>query len=195
MSDAQIVGLVTTLGTGHDRQPLLLGDFAGGDDLPTTGRVDRDGLFHEHVLAGLDRGLEVHRAEVRRRGDDHHFDVGVEQLLVGQSAPPKHLGHRRVVLLARGFGLVPLNQSAVATTSSSMPRSLAASWQLARRRCRVRRNRSDHAKLPLPAAAKHDVLAGQHRRHTGSRTRDENSDARGSPSRRDSFCSMCLPFD
>ena len=57
-----------------DRQALLLGDFTRGHDAACARRIDRDGFFHEHVLARRDRGFEMHRAESRRGGeqDDIH---------------------------------------------------------------------------------------------------------------------------
>ena len=50
------------------------------------GRVDGDRLLGEDVLAGLDGGLEVHRAEAGRRGEDHDVDVAGDHLLVGVEA-------------------------------------------------------------------------------------------------------------
>ena len=43
-------------------------------------------LLGEHVLAGLDRGLQVHRPERRRRGEDHVVDVAGDDLLEGVPA-------------------------------------------------------------------------------------------------------------
>ncbi len=51
----QIAGLVSAMQAGHDAQFLLFGQLAGGRDLADAHRVDGVRLFHEHVLAGLDR--------------------------------------------------------------------------------------------------------------------------------------------
>ena len=102
---SQVGGLVPPLGAGHDGQVLLLGDLAGRDHLAAARRVHRHGLLHEHVLAGLDGRLEVHRPEVRRRRDEDQLDVRCEQLLVGVAAE-EALGGRNVVLFARPLGPV-----------------------------------------------------------------------------------------
>ena len=40
------------------------------------GRIDGHRLLAEDVLAGLDRRLEMHRAEMRRRGKNDNIDPG-----------------------------------------------------------------------------------------------------------------------
>ena len=66
---------------------LFFGQLAGFHDHFDAGHVDGGRLLHEHVLAGFDRGLEVHRAEVGRRGEDDVVDLGDgEQFLVGVEA-------------------------------------------------------------------------------------------------------------
>ena len=67
---------MAALRAGDDRQVLLLRQLGGGDDRAHADRVDGDRLLHEHVLAGLDGGLEVDGAEPRRRGGDDEVHVG-----------------------------------------------------------------------------------------------------------------------
>ena len=42
--------------TNNDFQSLLVGFLVILDDLSIPGRIHTDGFFHEHMLAGLDRG-------------------------------------------------------------------------------------------------------------------------------------------
>ena len=69
-----IAGLVPAVQAGHHAEPLLLGELAGRRDHVDSGRVDGVRLFHEHVLAGLDRGQHVHGVELGGAGDEHHVD-------------------------------------------------------------------------------------------------------------------------
>ena len=74
---------VAPLGAGGNPQPLLLRQLAGFHDHLDAGDVDGRRLFDKHVFARLDRGLQVHRAEVGRRGQDDVIDLGdTQQLLV-----------------------------------------------------------------------------------------------------------------
>jgi hypothetical protein len=54
--------------------------------------TDGDRLLGEDVLAGLDARLEVQRAEVGRRGQDHHVDAAGDDLGVGVEAGETVLG-------------------------------------------------------------------------------------------------------
>ncbi len=77
-------GVVVTPAEAGDQAQSPLGRLlAAGQDRADAGGVDGHGLFAEDVLAGLHSGLEVLRAEVRRRGEDHHVHVALEHLLVG----------------------------------------------------------------------------------------------------------------
>ncbi len=80
-----VAGLVAALGAGDDAEVLLLGLLGGGEHLADAGAVDGDGLLGEDVLAGLDDGFEVLRAEARRGGQDHQV-AAVDDLLVGVEA-------------------------------------------------------------------------------------------------------------
>ena len=75
--------LVPPLRAGDDREVLLLRLLDQREALADAGRVHGHRLLAEDVLPGLDRGLEVDRAEARRRGEDDEVDAGVEHLLVG----------------------------------------------------------------------------------------------------------------
>ena len=58
---------------GDDRQVLLLRPASQvASTRADAGRIDGHRLLGEDVLAGLDRGLEVQRPEVRRRAEQHH---------------------------------------------------------------------------------------------------------------------------
>ena len=67
---------------GDDRQVLLPGERAGVDDGADAGAVGGDGLFDEAMLAGLDGGLEVQRAEAGRGGEQDDVNA-LDDLLVG----------------------------------------------------------------------------------------------------------------
>ena len=72
-----------------DLEVLLLGLFAQGEHLArASGPSTRDRLFHEDVEALLDGVGEVHPAEGRRRGEDHHVArlQAVHRLLVAVEA-------------------------------------------------------------------------------------------------------------
>jgi len=74
---------VAALGAGGDPEALGLGLLVGGEDAADADAVDPDGLLGEDVLARLDGGLEHHRPEAGRGGEDHHVDARVDHLLVG----------------------------------------------------------------------------------------------------------------
>ena len=69
-----VAGLVPAVQAGHHAEPFLLGQLAGGRDHVHAGRVDGVRLFHEHVLAGLDRRQHVHGVELGGAGDEHHVE-------------------------------------------------------------------------------------------------------------------------
>lgn len=50
------------------------------------GAIDGHGLFAEDMLAGVDGGLDVHRTEAGRGGENHHVHAAVDDLLVGVEA-------------------------------------------------------------------------------------------------------------
>ena len=57
------------------------------DDRFYAGNIDGGRLLHEDVLAGFDRGLQVGRAEMGRRGEDDVVDFrDGEQFFVGVEA-------------------------------------------------------------------------------------------------------------
>ena len=85
-------GLVVPLQAHPDPQVLLLGLGGGGQHLPDTRGVDRDGLLHEDVLARLDGGFELQRAEARRRREDDQVDPTVDHLLEGVEPDELPLG-------------------------------------------------------------------------------------------------------
>ena len=71
---------------GDEVQALLLGGPGRFQHVAHAGRVDRHRLLAEDVLAGRDRRLEVVRAEMGRRAEQDHVDVGRHYLLVGVEA-------------------------------------------------------------------------------------------------------------
>ena len=80
LHDLALGQVVAPAEPGDDREIFLLRFFAGGQHGAHARRVDGHRLFAEDVLAGRHRRLEVRRAEVRRRGQEHHVDVGGQQL-------------------------------------------------------------------------------------------------------------------
>jgi hypothetical protein len=72
-----VLRLVAPLQTDRDHQVLLLGFFDGGQDAAHARGVGGDRLFHEDVLAFVDRVLELLRLEAGRRGDHDQvaFDI------------------------------------------------------------------------------------------------------------------------
>src|SRR5262249_55353599 len=90
---------------GDDRQALRLRPLAGGQDGADAGRVDGDGLLGEDVLAGLDRGREVDRPEVRRGAEEDDVDAAGDDLPVGveadEAAPRRHVDPGRDRLVPR----------------------------------------------------------------------------------------------
>ena len=83
---AEVAGLVAALQADAHLQALFVGQLVGLHEHAEAGGVGAAGLFHEDVLAGLDRRLVVRGAEARRRGQDHHVDAAVDGLLVGVQA-------------------------------------------------------------------------------------------------------------
>ena len=84
--------VVSPAETRDDREVLLGGHLARLQHAADAGGIDRNGLFDEHVLAGLDGVAKVLRTEVRRRGQQHHVDVVSDVLEIVESAET-HLGH------------------------------------------------------------------------------------------------------
>ncbi len=78
--------LMPALQADADLQILFLRFFGGGQNLADAAGVGGDRLFHEHVLAGLHRGLEMDRAEARRRGEQHHVDARIDRFLISVEA-------------------------------------------------------------------------------------------------------------
>ena len=73
----EVRAVVTTLRAGDDRRaPFCFAMRRGREHRLVTRRVHADRLLGEDVLAGLDRGLEVHRPERRRRREDDVVRVG-----------------------------------------------------------------------------------------------------------------------
>jgi hypothetical protein len=78
-----------------DFQALLLGQLIGLHEHAEAGGVGAAGLFHEDVLAGLDRRFEMRGAEPGRRGQNGIVHTGHGQrLLIGiETAEALVLGH------------------------------------------------------------------------------------------------------
>ena len=70
-----------------DLELLLLGLLGRVQHLADAGHVHRDRLLGEDVLAGLDRRLQVVRAEPRRGGEDDVVDVGTVSSFLYPSSP------------------------------------------------------------------------------------------------------------
>jgi hypothetical protein len=87
---------VATLRARDHGETALRRRHTRGDHLANAGRVDGHGLLHEDVLARRDRRLEVGRAEVRRRGEDHVVDVllAEEALVRVEPDVASIVGHR-----------------------------------------------------------------------------------------------------
>jgi hypothetical protein len=83
----QVARLVTALGSRDHGELPGLGGLRRRDHLTHAGGVHRDGLLHEHMLARVDRRLEVDRPEAGRGGQDDQVDVFLgEQLVVAAKA-------------------------------------------------------------------------------------------------------------
>ena len=80
------------LRAGFDRQLQFLGFLRGCHELADINRIGAERLLREHVLLGFNRGLEVHRAVARRRGQEDDIDAGGQHLLVGVKAHKPVLG-------------------------------------------------------------------------------------------------------
>ncbi len=74
--------LVPALQADADHEVLGLGHRVRFEHAADAGHIARDRLLHEHVLAPLDRVLELLRLEPRGRRDDDEIDVEVDHLLV-----------------------------------------------------------------------------------------------------------------
>lgn len=97
--DEQIAALVAALRAAHDGELLLRRELRGRDHLAHAGRVDRDALLGEDVLAVLDGEHRVAGAEVERRREDHDVHVGaVDRLLVAVRAAEGVRGGRAELL-------------------------------------------------------------------------------------------------
>jgi hypothetical protein len=72
---------VVALKAHADLEVISLGLLGRREHLADAGGVDGDGLLHEHVLAGLDGGLEVDRAEAGRGGEDDDVRARLEHAL------------------------------------------------------------------------------------------------------------------
>ena len=74
------------LGARNDFQSGRISHPCRGHDGPGTYRIDRDGLFHEHMLPGPDGGIEMDRPEKGRCGEDHDIYVCFQQVVVSLEA-------------------------------------------------------------------------------------------------------------
>jgi hypothetical protein len=93
---------MAALRAGDDRQTLLLGHLRRLEAHLDGGRIHAHRLLGEDVLARFDRGAQVHRAEGRRRRQDHVVDVAGEHLLVGVPADELAVGgHGRFLAVLR----------------------------------------------------------------------------------------------
>ena len=97
--------LVATLGARNDRELLGLGFGGRGNDGAYTRGINRDGFFHEHVLAGRDGCGKVLGSEMRRCCQNHHVDIRSQNLL--ESIEPRKGGlwcHGRAGLVGQLCG-------------------------------------------------------------------------------------------
>ena len=78
--------------SGDDREVFLLRLRARGQDAPHAGGIDGHRFFGEDVQPGRDGRLQVHRTEMRRRGQEHHVHAAGNQLLIGVEADELPLG-------------------------------------------------------------------------------------------------------
>ena len=90
--------IVAALRAGDDAEALRRGEFRRRHDLAYADRSDRDGLLHEHVLAGVDRRRQMLWAKVRRRGENHHVDIAREHFLVSVKAEETRVGRGRALV-------------------------------------------------------------------------------------------------
>ena len=77
-----VPALVMALQAHHDFQSLVIRLLVGCHQGPKSRRVDAQRLFHEHVLAGLDRRRVLGGAKAGRSGQDDQLDVARDGLLV-----------------------------------------------------------------------------------------------------------------
>jgi hypothetical protein len=92
LAHAQIVAPAKA---GDEIQVLLLRLFGRGQHAAHAGGVDGHGLFAKDVFAGSDGGLEVHGAKMRRRGQNYHVHIAVDQLLGGVETHETMVGVNR----------------------------------------------------------------------------------------------------
>ncbi len=78
--------------------PFFSASSPGGNHPPAAGRIDRDGLLDEGVLAGFDGGLQVQRPKQRRRRHQDDLRVGLHKGLIAGGAAEAPFG-RDVELL------------------------------------------------------------------------------------------------
>jgi hypothetical protein len=76
LDELQVERLVAPLRAGDDREAFLCRQLRGGDHGTDANRIDGDRFLHEDVFPGLDRRLEVDRAEPGGGGGDDHVHVG-----------------------------------------------------------------------------------------------------------------------
>jgi len=70
----------------HDGGALLLGFGYGGDDGACAGAIGGHRFLGENVLLGIDRRLDVQRAEAGRGGEDDDVHIAFDDFLVGIKA-------------------------------------------------------------------------------------------------------------
>ena len=99
----QVVPLMAVLQTDDNREFLQLRLRVGRHECAVPGSVNAAGLFHEHMLAGLDRRGVVNRPKMWRRSQEDHIDASGEHLLVGVEAGKlsllRHVDVRREIVV------------------------------------------------------------------------------------------------
>ena len=90
-------------------RPFRLRQFGRCEHRANPDRVDRDGLLHEHVLARLDGGLEVHGTKMRRGRQDDQVHAAVDDFLVRVETGEARLGRDlHFVRMLPGLGGAPI---------------------------------------------------------------------------------------
>ena len=69
--------LLVALRACNHAQLLAIGLLGGRKDCPNALRIDRNGLFEEHVTLSVDGRLEVHRPEVGRGRENDDIDFAL----------------------------------------------------------------------------------------------------------------------
>ena len=77
---------MSSLQANGDREVLFFGFRTGFQNTADPGSINSNRLLHEYVLAGIDGRFEMHRAESRRRDQQHHIDGRIEDAFVGIKA-------------------------------------------------------------------------------------------------------------